>query len=462
MSRRAAPDPRGQGPRRLLRPLACAAGRRPDARFRRAVRGRPQRHGQDHALQDHHGAGARDRRLGPHGRRGSAVAATGADRQARRRLRAARPAAVALAHRRRAFAHDRGAAARRLDRRAHLRHLPAAGRAQEQWRRPALRRRAADAGDRARAADQSASPHHGRADRRPCARHRRPGRRHAGAARRGRRHLGARDRAEHRRRDGGLEERRDHGQRPRQSPDRILATCRRPRPATAPARRRTPCRRRARDHAETNGDVAARPASPRPPSLGAAAGLYFQSDATDPLVAADADRAHRGRRANAFDRGLADRRGRATATRRIGSAKLRTADRARGRHARHQGRGAALHPRHRCRQRPAHPPRRRLDQRQALDLRRLRPGNRAQSRARRLRRVRFGSRRLGDRDGRGLRELAAPPGRHRRRDLRRRLGRRFAGRARACARCRSACPSSSSRRSPRAMSRPMSGPPTSP
>ena len=110
----------------------------------------------------------------------------------------------------------------------------------------------------------------------------------------------------------------------------------------------------------------------------------------------------------------------------------------------------------------ARAPRRRLDQRQALVLRRLRAGNCTQPRARRQRRVRFGSRRLGDRDGGGLRQLAAPSGRRRRRYLRRRVGRRLAGGARACARCRSACPSSSSRRSPRAMSRPMSDPPTSP
>ena len=51
--------------------------------------------------------------------------------------------------------------ARRLDGRTCLRGLPAAGRAQEQRRRPALRRRAADAGDRSRARHQPGSPHHG-------------------------------------------------------------------------------------------------------------------------------------------------------------------------------------------------------------------------------------------------------------------------------------------------------------
>ncbi len=95
------------------------------------------------------------------------------DRSPRRRLRAAGTPSLAFAHRRRASAAGRRYALRRLDRRAHLRHLPAACRARGQWRRPALRRRAADAGDLARAAHQSAAADHGRADRGPGARHRR-------------------------------------------------------------------------------------------------------------------------------------------------------------------------------------------------------------------------------------------------------------------------------------------------
>ena len=55
--------------------------------------------------------------------------------------------------------------ARALDRRAHLRDVSAPRRTQEPWRRPAFRRRAADACDLARAADQPASARHGRADR---------------------------------------------------------------------------------------------------------------------------------------------------------------------------------------------------------------------------------------------------------------------------------------------------------
>ena len=205
---------------------------------------------------------------------------------------------MALAHRRRALAHDRGHAARRVECRAHLRHVSAAGRTQEQRRRPALRRRAADAGHRARAGDQSASLDHGRAHRRTGPRHRRPGRGDAGAPWRGRRHGRARHRAEHRGGDGGLEERRHHGQRPRQSPDRILAARLRPRPATAPARRWTPCGGRARDRC--GGERGRRGASGCAAAVGAGAdqGLHFESVAADPMVAARADRAHRSRRAD--------------------------------------------------------------------------------------------------------------------------------------------------------------------
>src|SRR5260221_157345 len=106
-----------------------------------------------------------------------------------------------------------------------------------------------------------------------------------------------------------------------------------------------------------------------------------------------------------------------------------TAYRARRRHREYQGRGTEIHPRHHWRQRVAGAPRRRLDERQALGQRRLRPGNRTQPPARRHRRVRSGSRCLGDGDGRGLRQLAAPPSRCRWRDLRRRGTRPLDGEA---------------------------------
>ena len=91
--------------------------------------------------------------------------------------------------------------ARRLDRRARLRHLPPPGRAAKQRRRAAFRRRAADAGDFSRAGDQSASPDHGRADRGSCACDRRAGRGDVAASRRGNRHGDPRHRAEYRRGD---------------------------------------------------------------------------------------------------------------------------------------------------------------------------------------------------------------------------------------------------------------------
>ena len=61
---------------------------------------------------------------------------------------------------------DVGAQARRLDRRAAVRAVPQPCRAPHQQGQSALRRRAADAVDRARAADEPVSPADGRADRR--------------------------------------------------------------------------------------------------------------------------------------------------------------------------------------------------------------------------------------------------------------------------------------------------------
>ena len=105
------------------------------------------------------------------------------DHRPRRRLRAAGPPRLAVAHGRRAPAARRTQRpSRRLDDRAHLRSLPAARRAARQRRRPALRRRAADAGDRPRAAVQSAPAGDGRADRGPGAGDRRAGRRDAEVA----------------------------------------------------------------------------------------------------------------------------------------------------------------------------------------------------------------------------------------------------------------------------------------
>ena len=81
-------------------------------------------------------------------------------------------------------------------------------------------------------------------------------------------------------------------------------------------------------------------------------------------------------------------------------------------------------------QRPAHAAGRRLHQRQGFRLRRLRSGDRAEPRPRRIERVRRRPRRIGDGDGGCLCQMAAPPGQYRRHHLRGRFGRRLAGRAR--------------------------------
>ena len=258
-----------------------------DARARRALGRRPQRHGQDDALQGDHGARPRLQRIGPHARRGARRPAARGDRAPRHRLCPAGTAAVAVADRRRAPAHDRGGPERRrVDGRAHLRRLSAPRRAQVQRRRPAFRRRAADAGYRPGARDQSAAAHHGRADRGPRAGDRRPGRGDAGPARDGKRHRHPRHRAEHRRRDIGFRPCRDHGQRAHQSHRRSRAGS--PRTATCSSAcsgsdatpRPPPSRSRGAAGRERAG------APPRP-SRAAPSRIYVSNPVTaDPLVAA--------------------------------------------------------------------------------------------------------------------------------------------------------------------------------
>ena len=421
---------RSQGPRRLLRPFACAAGRRPDAGFRRVLGGRPQRHGQDHAVQDHHGPAAGERRLGSRPRRGHHPPQPGADREAGvgyvpqgrrlwRSLSVAEHLSLAAGMRRGAWTIDRI-----------YETFPAPCRTQGPWRRPALGRRTADAGDLARAADQPASADHGRADRRPGACHRRPGRGDAGAPRRRRRHVGARDRAEYRRRHGDLEERRDHGQWPGQPHHRLRAACRPTASCSNACSASAFTPRPSRKSKPTPTQAGARPAPHARREHGADPDLHLQSHAADALVAAGPDCAHRGRRAHAVDRRDADRRrcpAKARARPRKG---VRPTRRPRRRHARHQGRGAALHSRRDRRTGLADAAGRRIHQRQTLHLRCLGPGNRAEPRPRRIKRVRVRPRRIGDGDGGRLCQLAAPPGQCRRHHFGGRLRRRLAGRAR--------------------------------
>ena len=382
-------------------------------------------------------------------------------------VRPARTAAVAFAQRGRASEPRCRHAARRVDHRSHLRDVSPPRRTQGPRRRTTIGRRTADAGDLARAADQPAAAHHGRADRGARARHRRPGRGNGGPARRRRRDVGAGDRAEHRRRHRDLEERRDHGQWPDQPDHRLRAPVRRPRVATTPARRRRRWRpRRAgvgyrrRRCRQSRGT--ARAAARR--GCGANPDLHLQSHAADALVTAGADRAHRGRRAYAVDgRGSDRRRGTAeTPDRRGGARHVGTTRRPRRRYARHQGRGTAFHPRCDRRARLADAAGRRLDERQAFHLRCLGARNSAEPRPRRIRRIRRRSRCIGDGDGGRFCKLAAPPGQHRWHHLGRRFRRGLAASRPPCAPCPSACQSSSSPRSRRAMSALMSAPPTSP
>ena len=105
---------------------------------------------------------------------------------------------------------------RRLEGRTGLFDLSAAGRAREQRRRSAIGRRAADAGDIAGAAGQSAAACHGRADRGLGADHRCASARSADPPGERRGFVGACRRAEHRRRDLCFGPCRDHGQWSRQ------------------------------------------------------------------------------------------------------------------------------------------------------------------------------------------------------------------------------------------------------
>ncbi len=251
------------------------------------------------------------------------------------------------------------------------------------------------------------------------------------------------DRAEYRRRDGGLRTCRDHGQRPRQSHHRIRAAGRRPRTAAAPARRRPPFRRRAEAEAKT---------TPRRRAAGAVRARRRRARGADPRsmspIPTPPTRWSQPvpiARIEAAARTLSSRRrlgSRRRAPRREAGrgAQLRTADRARRRHARHQGRGAAVHPRHHRRRRLAHASRRRLDQRQALDLR--------TSRRRRSRSTTgAAARRCSARDrgasvtamAEAFARLDAPPGRRRRRSSAPAVRAAPRSSRRACARCRSAC-----------------------
>ena len=141
-------------------------------------------------------------------------------------------------------------------------------------------------------------------------------------------------------------------------------------------------RRHADRRSRPRADGAAARRAPARPRIDAH--LRLEPGAADALVAAGAGRADRGGRAHQ----RAERRARSTRPR-AGRAEItaarreRAAGRARRRHARHQGRGAALHPRSAEAARRAHAAGRSLDQRQAFGRRRRAARDRAQSSARR-------------------------------------------------------------------------------
>ena len=326
-----------------------------------------------------------------------------------------------------------------LDHRAHLRHLPSACRAQGPWRQSALRRRTADARDLARASDQSAFADHGRADRRIGAGHRRPGRGDAGAPRRGRRHVRARDRAEYRRGDGDLQERRHHGQWPRQPYHRIrrglppTATCNSAclasgstaisaRPRNGPARTEAgECAAARTEQGRRCGSSSPIPTLPTRWSQPVPIARIEAAARTVSTGVTRLEEVTRQRREPATTQtsgppvvlvvGTLDTKGAELRFIRdiIADSGLRT---------------------------------RLVDvstSGKASDLRRLRSGNRPEPRPRRIERVRRRPRRIGDGHGGCLCQMAAPPGQCRRHHLRGRFGRQLRWSRPACAPCPSAC-----------------------
>ena len=153
--------------------------------------------------------------------------------------------------------------------------------------------------------------------------------------------------------------------------------------------------------------------------------LCLEPGAAHTLVATRPQRAHRVGRSHRFGWPRKDRS--RAYTQRRGAAR-RAAGGHRRRHARHQGRGAPLHPRPHRRKRVADAACRRVDERQARDMRCDRARDRAQPWSRRLGGVWPRPRRFGRRHGGSVRDLDQAPRRHcrhyQRGRVRRRLDRR--------------------------------------
>ena len=137
--------------------------------------------------------------------------------------------------------------------------------------------------------------------------------------------------------------------------------------------------------------------------------LCLEPGAAHALVATRAQRAHRVGRSHRFGWPRKDR-SRAYTQRR--GAALRAAGGHRRRHARHEGRRASLHPRPHRRKRVADAACRRVDERQARDMRCDCARGGAQLWPRRLGGVRPRSRRFGRRHGGSVRDLDQSPKRH--------------------------------------------------
>ena len=119
----------------------------------------------------------------------------------------------------------------------------------------------------------------------------------------------------------------------------FCASCGRPRLATAPARSWTSYA--GRDRIRCGGERRCRGTLDllAPAGFGTDPSLYFKSSAADALVAAGADRTHRGQCADTLGRRVKTAGGRTAAPRHGSGAKRRAADRAGRRHAGHQRRG---------------------------------------------------------------------------------------------------------------------------
>ena len=417
-----------------------------DARPWRPRRGRPQRHGQDHALQRDHGPGARDgQRAARWARRSSGLppnVITGKGIGYVPQGRRVWPSLSVDEHLRLAARSRKGPwTVERI-----YQMFPRLAERKAQRRRRALGRRAADARDRARAALQPAAAGHGRAHRGAGAGDRAAGRGDAEVARRRRRDLGAADRAEPRRRHRRRRHRRRDGERPHRALDARRRARRRPRAAAAPARRE--------DRGRRATDRGRRGSSPSRVRGGADVHACQRDSVVAELPAAATERAVRGYtrwvtrwdidrpRSRRWPEHPAGDGARAGSPRRRVPGGGQTSERAAYIAGTFDTKGRELFFLRNCLEKlgvrdgdrgPRH-----VGQAVAGDGPSARSGAHHPQGERAVFTGDRGSR--GDRDGARLRAFRGAPARPRRPHLRRRLGRHRARHAARCAACPSACP----------------------